>query len=186
MTAEAAPESVSDAQDDLLSGADQLAEEDEPLLAAMKSLRRELAEAARVPAYVIFPDRTLNELATKRPANLDQMMLINGIGAKKLDKFGAAFLKVINGGDTANPHPVRKRMTGQPDGQVFDRLDDGQRDLMRGVSGLDPFMSCNSTTLARIAECKPRTLDELEAIPGVGAQKTARFGARFLEILHGE
>ena len=163
-----------------------VAEEDEPLLAAMKSLRRELAEAARVPAYVIFPDRTLNELATKRPANLDQMMLINGIGAKKLDKFGAAFLKVINGGDTANPHPVRKRMTGQPDGQVFDRLDDGQRDLMRGVSGLDPFMSCNSTTLARIAECKPRTLDELEAIPGVGAQKTARFGARFLEILHGE
>ena len=45
----------------------QVAEEDEGLLAALKARRRALADAAGVPAYVIFPDRTLIEMATRRP-----------------------------------------------------------------------------------------------------------------------
>ena len=51
----------------------QVSEEDAPLLAALKGKRRALAEAASVPAYVIFPDRTLIEIATVRPATLDAM-----------------------------------------------------------------------------------------------------------------
>ncbi len=45
-----------------------VSEEDAPLLSALKAKRRALAESARVPAYVIFPDRTLIEMAEKRPA----------------------------------------------------------------------------------------------------------------------
>ena len=51
----------------------QVAEEDEGLLAALKARRRALADAAGVPAYVIFPDRTLIEMATRRPATLDAL-----------------------------------------------------------------------------------------------------------------
>src|SRR5690606_11528140 len=50
-----------------------VAEEDAPLLSALKAKRRALADAAGVPAYVIFADRTLIEMAEKRPETLDQM-----------------------------------------------------------------------------------------------------------------
>ena len=63
-----------------------VSDEDAPLLSALKAKRRELAEARRAPAYVIFPDRTLIEMAEKRPATLDQMSAIAGVGAKKLER----------------------------------------------------------------------------------------------------
>ncbi len=47
-----------------------VSDEDAPLLSALKAKRRALAEAARVPAYVVFPDRTLIEMAEKRPVTL--------------------------------------------------------------------------------------------------------------------
>jgi ATP-dependent DNA helicase RecQ len=69
--------------------------DDEPLLASLKKLRLSLAQSQGVPAYVIFADRTLIELAVKRPQNLDEMRHIHGIGQAKLDRFGQMFLDVI-------------------------------------------------------------------------------------------
>ena len=74
-----------------------VSEEDAPLLSALKAKRRALAEAQKVPAYVIFPDRTLIEMAEVRPETLDQMARINGVGAKKLERYGDDFLSVITG-----------------------------------------------------------------------------------------
>jgi ATP-dependent DNA helicase RecQ len=68
---------------------------DVALLAALKALRSTLAQAQRVPAYVVFSDRTLAELATHRPASLPAMREIHGIGDAKLERYGAAFLQVI-------------------------------------------------------------------------------------------
>ena len=76
-----------------------MAEEDAGLLAALKALRRQLAEDAGVPAYVVFADRTLIEMAERRPQTLDAMMGITGIGAKKLESYGRAFLAVITGSE---------------------------------------------------------------------------------------
>lgn len=73
----------------------QVDEEDAPLLTALKAHRRDLAAEAGVPAYVIFSDRSLIEMAQQRPADLTAMNEIHGVGAKKLENFGFAFLKVI-------------------------------------------------------------------------------------------
>ncbi len=59
-----------------------VSEEDAPLLSALKAKRRALAEAARVPAYVVFTDRTLIEMAEKRPVTLDDMARIGGVGPR--------------------------------------------------------------------------------------------------------
>jgi ATP-dependent DNA helicase RecQ len=59
-----------------------VSEEDAPLLSALKAKRRALAEAARVPAYVIFTDRTLIEMAETRPQSLDEIARVSGVGAK--------------------------------------------------------------------------------------------------------
>jgi ATP-dependent DNA helicase RecQ len=159
-----------------------VADEDAPLLSALKSKRRALAEAAGVPAYVIFPDRTLIEMAEKRPADLDGMAGITGVGAKKLESYGAAFLEVINGAADVL-HPQRMRLAGRPAGPVFDRLADVQLALSRGEDGTGKYLSVTHSTLRLIAERRPASLSDLERIQGMGEQKVERFGQAFLDVL---
>ncbi|MBC2836339.1 DNA helicase RecQ [Paragemmobacter straminiformis] len=159
-----------------------VSDEDAPLLSALKAKRRALAEQANVPAYVIFPDRTLAEMAEKRPANLDQFAQITGVGAKKLESYGAAFLAVINGAVEVL-HPQRMRLAGRDAGQVYDRLAEEQLRLSRGEDGTGKYLSVTHSTLRQIAETRPSTLPELDRISGMGAQKTERFGQAFLGVL---
>jgi ATP-dependent DNA helicase RecQ len=70
-------------------------EADADLLGALKALRGAMARAQNQPAYVIFPDRTLIEMAKEKPKTLDDLSAVHGIGAAKLQKYGAAFLAVI-------------------------------------------------------------------------------------------
>ena len=64
------------------------------LLAKLKDLRLSLAREQRVPAYVVFPDATLIEMARARPTSLDEMRQISGVGPRKLEQFGPQFLTV--------------------------------------------------------------------------------------------
>jgi ATP-dependent DNA helicase RecQ len=68
---------------------------DSPLFDALRALRRELAQEGGVPPYVIFHDATLREMATLRPATLAALGEVSGVGARKLDAYGDAFLRVI-------------------------------------------------------------------------------------------
>jgi ATP-dependent DNA helicase RecQ len=70
-------------------------EADGDLLGALKALRGAMARAQNQPAYVIFPDRTLIEMAKERPRTTGDLSTIHGVGAAKLQKYGAAFLAVI-------------------------------------------------------------------------------------------
>jgi ATP-dependent DNA helicase RecQ len=161
----------------------QVADEDASLLSALKAKRRALAETAGLPAYVIFPDRTLIEMAEKRPMTLDDMMGITGVGAKKLESYGALFLSVITGAETAPLHPARKALVGSDAGALFDRLAEVQLTLSRGDDGTGKYLSCTHSTLRQIAERRPSTLGEMQAIQGMGELKTDRFGTAFLEVL---
>jgi ATP-dependent DNA helicase RecQ len=159
----------------------QVSDEDAPLLSALKSKRRALAESAGLPAYVIFPDKTLIEMAEKRPMTLDQMMGITGVGAKKLESYGALFLAVITGAAPQAMHPARRTLVGRNAGKVFDRLSQIQLDLSRGVDGTGKYLTCTQSTLRQLAERSPRNLAELETI--LGAAKTDRFGDAFLQAM---
>jgi ATP-dependent DNA helicase RecQ len=67
----------------------------DPLFEALRALRRDLAVDGKVPSYVIFHDATLRAMAQARPSSLAEMGAIEGVGAKKLDAYGQAFLKAI-------------------------------------------------------------------------------------------
>ena len=67
----------------------------DPLFEALRALRRDLAQEAGVPPYVIFHDSTLREMASARPASRAALGEIGGVGARKLDAYGDAFLAVI-------------------------------------------------------------------------------------------
>lgn len=65
------------------------------ILSALKRKRRELAQEEGVPAYVIFADRTLIDMAEKRPATLDEMLAVHGVGERKVARYGDAFLEAL-------------------------------------------------------------------------------------------
>ena len=67
----------------------------DPLFEALRDLRRELASEAQVPPYVIFHDATLRDMALQKPADQRALGAIPGIGARKLEAYGEAFLSVI-------------------------------------------------------------------------------------------
>ena len=66
------------------------------LFARLRTLRRSLADELNVPAYVIFPDRTLLDMATRMPRSLEEMRSIYGMGERKLSRFGELFLACIH------------------------------------------------------------------------------------------
>ncbi len=65
------------------------------LFEALREKRREIAQKKSVPAYVIFHDRTLAEMARRRPSSLAALATISGVGAAKLESYGRDFLDVI-------------------------------------------------------------------------------------------
>ena len=69
------------------------------LVAALRELRTSLARAAKVPAYCIFPDRTLVEMAVQRPVSLDALGGVRGVGPAKLERYGEKILAVIRDSD---------------------------------------------------------------------------------------
>ncbi|MCW8986025.1 MAG: HRDC domain-containing protein, partial [Gammaproteobacteria bacterium] len=68
---------------------------DEPLFELLREHRLSIANENGVPPYIIFHDSTLEEMANTRPATLEAMRYISGVGEQKLDKYGKSFLAVI-------------------------------------------------------------------------------------------
>ena len=66
-----------------------------PLFEDLKALRRRLADAKGVPAYIVFSDATLLAMAAARPLNESELRNVSGVGPKKLETYGRAFLEVL-------------------------------------------------------------------------------------------
>jgi len=86
---------VSDRDEDVT-----LTQADLDTLAVLRKKRSEIARRDGVPAYIVFSDRTLAEMALKRPASLAAMSGVRGVGAMKLERYGAEFLAAIRSVDS--------------------------------------------------------------------------------------
>lgn len=73
-----------------------LASRDQELFDRLRALRSRLAKEQDVPPYVIFPDRTLTEMANLRPGSEEEMLDISGVGQAKLARYGELFLQEIS------------------------------------------------------------------------------------------
>ena len=65
------------------------------LLQKLKELRLKLAKEQNVPAYVVFPDKTLAQMANVQPVTRDDFLMIGGVGEKKLEEYFEPFSKTI-------------------------------------------------------------------------------------------
>ena len=75
---------------------------DEVLFARLRALRRKIADERGVPAYIIFSDVSLREMARSYPTNSNQFRRIPGVGEQKLKDFGHTFLTEIKNHLTIN------------------------------------------------------------------------------------
>ena len=71
---------------------------DVELFESLRTWRAAEARARGVPAYVVFPDATLAEVAARKPRSEDQLAEVKGIGPKKLEAYGADLLRLVRGG----------------------------------------------------------------------------------------
>jgi len=70
-------------------------EADGGLFDILRKLRKEIADRTGIPPYVVFPDRTLRELALRRPRSVEDLESVFGIGAHKAEKYGPEFVRKI-------------------------------------------------------------------------------------------
>jgi ATP-dependent DNA helicase RecQ len=87
---------------------------DEVLFQRLRTLRHELADAANVPPYAVFSDRTLVELATYYPQSAERLLDINGVGRVKLERYGEPFLAAIREYCAAQGLKERPKMPHAP------------------------------------------------------------------------
>lgn len=70
---------------------------DRELFERLRALRKQLADQHGVPPYIVFTDKSLHEMAARKPSTADEMLAISGVGQAKLSKYGKPFLDEING-----------------------------------------------------------------------------------------
>ena len=86
-----------------------VAAEDQALWEALRRCRKQLADEHGVPPYVVFHDATLAEMLRYRPVTSAQLLSISGVGESKLDKFGAAFIEVLQSFEDGDPSVIAKK-----------------------------------------------------------------------------
>ena len=72
-----------------------LDDDERRLFERLRAVRRELADAAGVPAYIVFGDKVLLEMVARRPSSPRELLQVPGVGEAKLERYGAAFLDVL-------------------------------------------------------------------------------------------
>jgi ATP-dependent DNA helicase RecQ len=78
--------------------AEEVAPADQALFQRLKELRKSLADRQRVPAYIVFSDKVLQEMTTRRPTSEIELLAISGVGPAKLHKYGSEFLAALREG----------------------------------------------------------------------------------------
>ena len=96
------------------------------LFALVRQKRKELADAAGVPPYVIFSDKTLVEMCSYYPQSLESLLTISGVGQVKLNQYGEAFLEVIKA------YCQKKGLAEKPKEAPRQRSDSGRRYVIVG------------------------------------------------------
>jgi DNA helicase-2/ATP-dependent DNA helicase PcrA len=168
--------------------------DESPAADVLRRWRRQRADSDGVPAYVIFPDRTLDEILARRPATAGELAAIHGLGATRLERFGrelwAAVKEALNIASDAPPRelPPRESLAPVPpvDAPVEADLYDALAAWRRSRSQSDEvpaFQVFPNRVLEAIAEARPGSREELAEVWGVGPTKIERYGDEVLRVV---
>ena len=168
---------------------------DPTLFAKLKQVRLEIANAEGVPAFVVFHDRSLLDMAARKPRSLAQLAACQGVGARKLDRYGERFLAALedpgsvppsaeaaHGSEQGTSPPAAPALTGEFDLILFQRLKALRREIAQ-AEAVPPYAVFHKFSLQEMVVNRPRTLAALAECYGVDAGKIERYGERVLAVL---
>jgi DNA helicase-2/ATP-dependent DNA helicase PcrA len=153
---------------------------------ALKRWRLERSRADEVPAYVVFNDRTLEELVRRAPQTPAELAAVPGVGVAKVERYGRELLEAVRAacadGPVAGFAAGREPARPQPSDPIYHALAQWRRGRA-AREDVAPFLVFGNRTLDAIAQARPATLDELATIPGIGPTKLERYGEEVLAAL---
>lgn len=150
------------------------------LFEALRELRRTLAAEEHVPPFVIFSDATLEAMARERPETMEAMGAVHGVGAFKLQKYGARFLEIIRTG--AEESVIEEK---DPDAQLLKILFATRNELAK-AEGKSRNSIFTDEQLQEMAFWRPKTKLELKRIRGIGPKKAERYGETIVKCIWGD
>ncbi len=158
-----------------------------PAARALREWRRERARADEVPAYVVFNDRTLEELVRRAPASVAELAAVPGIGPAKLERYGGDLLRAVREACVAGPASPDFALTPKaprphPSDAVYRALAVWRRERA-DEEDVPPFHVFANRVLEAIVRAEPSTLEELAGVTGVGPTKLDHYGAAVLAVL---
>ncbi len=166
------------------------------LFEILRRERKELADQLQVPPYIVFSDRTLREMSTFFPTTEDELLLINGVGREKREKFGAVFLKPINEFlennpriETARPQVremVKKRKSGKK--AKGDSLEATRELLARNLS-IEEIAEMRELKVSTIASHVGDLLsrgEEIDLDKHIAPEKQEKIEEKFRELKTGK
>ncbi len=132
---------------------------EEDLFQALRALRKEMADERNVPPYVLFSDATLKELSRYFPETEEDMLEIKGVGERKFEQYGEAFLSVIQEWRAGNPD-VKKRIKITSSAAPKRKVRDPQDDRPSHMISYDMFQSGKTIKdIAAIRDVQARTIE---------------------------
>jgi ATP-dependent DNA helicase RecQ len=153
------------------------------MFALLRQKRKELADKAGVPPYVIFSDKTLVEMAVYYPQSMEGLITISGVGQVKLRQFGEAFLEVIK--PFCEKHGLKEKPKSAETGSRAEKLRDKSDSGRRYVIVAEAYIAGESieTLMARYKVTAGTILDHLARF--VAAGNTLRPGDDLLALAPG-
>lgn len=165
----------------------QFTDEDAELLKQLKDLRFSLAKMSRLPAYMVFSNATLEDMAVKKPLNKTEFLQVSGVGETKLNMYGEKFIEKIK----EFVHGEPKIPIVSPIADIDKNNDDDNdelfnilKELMIAIQkeqDLPQYLMFTNTTLKAIATEMPLNKSEFLEIIGVGKNKFDAYGEQFIK-----
>ena len=169
---------------------------DHPVVDALRQYRSTAAQAADVPAYVVFTDATLADLVSVWPTTTAELLGVSGIGPTKADRHGEALLAVLAAHGrpdrTESDEPAPPTVVAapsfdpdtadRPEGPVRDALGTWRLEASR-KAGVPAYRVLTNRALDALVELRPVDADGLLAVPGIGPRTVEAYGDAILAVL---
>ncbi len=147
------------------------------LFEQLRRLRSRIAEEEHVPPFVVFSDTTLSDMANLRPTTMAAMEKVHGVGAFKLQKYGARFLAVISGGEDSAEEK------DEDIDQLLLQTLKVRRNILASREQIAKNRVATDEQLEIMALRRPKNKAELQKIKGIGPAKANHYGDAFLDVI---
>lgn len=167
-----------------VKGASDLTEREQAILRELYAWRDQVARRQDRPPFQVLNNRALITLAQARPRTLDELAHVDSLKPYHVRRYGERILRAIRRGMHAQPPPPLPLPPRRSEAEVarFQALR-AWRKRVADERGVDADVIVSNATLWALAECPPRTLEDLSHVEGLGPWKRKTYGEAILDVM---